>query len=190
MARADAVLNFTAVDKTKAAFDRARRNLKGLTSSLLNVKSAVLGLAGVGGFGALTSAAVRSGDQFQKLSLRLGASTEALSQLQFVAERSGVNFQTLTTGLQRLTRRASEAAAGTGPAVKVFQALGINAAVFAKLAPETQFEVIADRLNQVEDSSRKVALAQKLLDSEGVALIQTFQGGAEGIREQPTWLRV
>ena len=127
--------------------------------------------------------ALDAGDEIQKLSIRLGATTEALSQFQHVANLSGVTFRTFVMGLQRSTRRISEAAAGTGEAKKALEELGLSAKELNKLRPEQQFEVLAEALSQVENQADKVRLSMKFFDSEGVALLQTMENGAEGIRE-------
>ncbi|AIA76216.1 hypothetical protein FF32_15640 [Halomonas campaniensis] len=121
------------------------------------------------------------GDQLQKTNLRIGASTEALSQYSYVAKLSGVEFGQLTTAWQRQTRRIAEAAAGTGVASKALDRLGLSAKDLNQLAPEEQFERIATAMQNVESSSERVALAQKLWDSEGVKLVQIVNQGTDAI---------
>ncbi|MGO2009227.1 MAG: hypothetical protein ACTH24_14270, partial [Vreelandella alkaliphila] len=121
------------------------------------------------------------GDQLQKTNLRIGASTEALSQYNYVASLSGVEFGQLTTAWQRQTRRIAEAAAGTGVASKALDRLGLSAKDLNQLAPEEQFERIAAAMQNVESSSERVALAQKLWDSEGVKLVQIVNQGSDAI---------
>lgn len=121
------------------------------------------------------------GDQLQKTNLRIGASTESLSQYNYVAKLSGVEFGQLTTAWQRQTRRIAEAAAGTGVASKALDRLGLSAKDLNQLAPEEQFERIATAMQNVESSSERVALAQKLWDSEGVKLVQIVNQGTDAI---------
>ena len=121
-------------------------------------------------------------DQFNKLNDRLGISVEAISELSFVADQGGVSFQTLALGLQRMQRRIAEAAKGSGEAQKALRDLGLDAEKLTKLPLETQFEIIAERLSLVETASERTALGVKLLDSEGLALLQTMTDGAKGIR--------
>lgn len=121
-------------------------------------------------------------DAIQKLNQRLGASTEALSQYKYVADLTGVSFNTLTTGWQRMTRRIAEAAQGTGEAKNALAELGLDVQKLNELAPEDQFEVLADAIISVKNPADQVRLAMKLFDSEGVALLQTMQGGSEAIR--------
>lgn len=130
----------------------------------------------------LADRVIEAADQVDKLSLRLGASTEALSQYRHVAEITGVQFNTLTMAWQRMTRRVSEAAVGMGEARDALKELGLSAVALNRLAPEQQFEVLADALMDVESQTDRVRLAFKLFDSEGVAVLQTMQGGSEAMR--------
>jgi hypothetical protein len=122
-------------------------------------------------------------DKTAKLSTRLGISTEALSQYRFVAERSGVDFNVLTLGFQRMTRRVAEAAQGTGEAQGALRELGLSASALTRLPLDQQFEIVAEQLSKVGVQADQVRLAMKLFDSEGVALVQTMQKGAAGIQE-------
>jgi hypothetical protein len=172
-----------AKDETKRAFKSARFSLGKLKDSVFNLNSALAGLVGAAGFGAVISKTIEAQDQIGKLSQRLGASTEALSQYKFVAEKSGVTFQTLTMGWQRMTRRVSEAAQGMGEARGALAELNLDATRLSELKPEQQFEILADAIMKVKSPADQVRLAMKLFDSEGVSLIQTMQGGAEAMRE-------
>ena len=131
---------------------------------------------------ALTTEAAAQGDAFAKMSLRIGASVEALSAYKHVAELSGVSMNTLTMAWQRQTRRIAEAANGTGEAKDALRELGLIASDLNRLAPEQQFEALADALSGVENKADRVRLAMKLWDSEGVRLVQIVNQGSEAIR--------
>ena len=124
-----------------------------------------------------------AGDEVQKLSQRIGASTEALSEYRHVANLTGVTFRELAIGWQRQTRRIAEAAQGTGEAKNALRELNVSVKDLARLRPEQQFEVLADAISGVAEESDRVRLAQKLWDSEGVKLLQTVQAGSAGLRE-------
>lgn len=170
------------LEKSKKQLGRFGKDSRRITDS---IKAQFAGLAAgvsVVAFTGLVKRTVDAGDKIQKLSIRLGASTEALSELKLATELTGVSFQTLTTGLQRMTRRISEAAKGTGESVKALDELGLSAKALNKLRPEQQFEALADALDKVPNQADKVRLSMKLLDTEGVALLQTMEGGSEAIR--------
>lgn len=183
MAEKDVRFSIIAKDKTAAAFKAVRSGLNSITGQVFSLTAGLGALAGVGGFSIMAKSAMDTADKIHKLNIRLGASTEALSQYRHVATMSGVTFQTFTMGLQRMTRRVSEAANGTGEAVNALEELNMDAAELTRMAPETQFEALADALAKIEDPADRVRLAMKLFDSEGVSLLQMMEGGAEGLQK-------
>ena len=162
-------------DKTGVAAHagKAKLAMAGLATGVVAVGGAIL---------KVTRDVARHNDEIAKMSSRIGASTEALSQYEFVAKRSGIEFRTLTMGWQRMTRRISEAAQGMGEARGALKELNLSAAALNSLAPEDQFEAIAEAMQGVNGQADKVRLSMKLFDSEGVALVQTMADGAAGIR--------
>jgi hypothetical protein len=174
-------------DKFSQVFDKLDRKLKVMPGLMRGLKAGFTAIAaGVAALGAgLVAQAVKMqevAEQIGDLSQRLGASTEALSQYRFAAEAAGVSFETLTMGLQRMTRRISEASLGSGEAKDALLELGLSAERMKSLRPEQQFELLADRLASVKEPADRVRLAMRLFDSEGVALLQMMGNGADGIR--------
>ena len=157
-----------------------------LQTALPSIKTLALASAGaITGMGAALLATTKSTadahDSVGKFASRIGITTEALSQYQTVAEFSGVSTETLNMGFQRMTRRISEAAQGTGVAVNALDELDISIESIQSLAPDQQFEAIAGALDGVANQSDKARLAMQFFDSEGVALLQTMEGGVEGL---------
>lgn len=172
-----------AAERSAAALERSNARAGGSFAAVSKAAKglfAVLSLREIAQVGQRT---LKTADDILKFSQRIGASTEALSQLRYVADLSGVSFNTLTMGLQRMTRRVAEAAQGTGEAKDALRELGLDAEKLTLQRPEEQFEAIAEAMLQVGNQSDKVRLAMKLFDSEGVALLQMMTRGAEGIRE-------
>lgn len=177
--------------KLNQGFDRGARrskqftqNINGTSRELQMLRRAAAPIAGViAGMFAANSLQnqINWGDQLQKTNLRIGASTEALSQYNYVASLSGVEFNQLTTAWQRQTRRIAEAAAGTGVAVAALDRLNLSAQELNQLAPEDQFERIAEAMQGVENSSERVRLAQQLWDSKGVKLVQIVNQGTDAM---------
>lgn len=149
---------------------------------------AAFGVAAVAGVTAaivaMTKAAFTSIDALGKYAQRLGIATEELQKLQFAAKLSaGVTDSTLNMALQRMTRRLSEAAQGTGEAVNAIKELGLSAQALAALSPDQQFRMIADAMARVSSQADRVRLSFKLFDSEGVALVNTLALGSKGLDE-------
>lgn len=177
--------------KLNQGFERGSRRSKqfnqdvnATSQGLAVLRRAAAPIAGIiaGMFAANTlQGQINWADQLQKTNLRIGASTEALSQYNYVASLSGVEFNQLTTAWQRQTRRIAEAAAGTGVAVAALDKLNLSAKELNQLKPEEQFERIAEAMQGVESSSERVRLAQQLWDSEGVKLVQIVNSGTDAI---------
>jgi len=178
-------LTFEGDNRTGRAFREVNSSLGRMGSSVARVGSSLRGLTAILGAGLFARGAKGSldfADKIGKLNSRLGASTEFLSEMRFAAEQTGVTFETFTMGLQRMQRRVAEAAQGTGEAKNALLELGINAKKLVGLSLEDQFDVIAQALSKVGSESDQVRLAMKLFDSEGVALLQTMEGGGEAVR--------
>ncbi len=108
----------SAVDKTRKGFSSVTSGLKKVSGAVFNLKTALLGTVGAAGFGLLVKSSLQATDQLAKTASKIGTTTEALSQLRFAADLTGVATQTMDMALQRFTRRAAEAAKGTGEAKK------------------------------------------------------------------------
>ena len=148
------------------------------------IGAAAIAAAGIGaayGLSKLTSEAMKNADALAKHADKLGITTEALGGLRHQAELNGVAQRALDVGLQRMVRRVSEAAQGTGVAASALAELNINAQELNALSPDQQFAKIADAMADVNTQSDKVRLGFKLFDSEGVGLINAMREGAEGI---------
>lgn len=185
MPRAEAKYRITAEDKASRTLKQLKGNLGEVHKGFDLIKGALGPLIAAGGaatFGAMVKSSIDAANRLGDLSTRLGVAVEDLSRLQYAAKLTGVSSTTLTTGLQRMTRRIAEAAGGSGEAVKALNELGLSAGKLKDLTPDQQFEVLADALESVPSQADKVRLSMKLLDSEGVALLQTMAGGSAAIR--------
>ncbi len=175
----------TAQDLTAKAFasvelrmNRLDRAASVVSGSLSRIGSALTigAIAGVG------RAALNAADDIGDMSARIGISTEALSQLQYVAKMSGTDFEALTTGIKYAERTISEAARGSKSAAEALAEVGLEARDLAKMSPEAAFEAIGDAISKLPTASDKTAAAMKLFGRSGTDLIPVFKDGAEGVR--------
>lgn len=183
MANQNLNITIRAFDKTKKALSSASAGVRKVGGAVLSAKTAIVGLVGAAGFGALIKSGLAAGDSLAKTADKIGVTTEALAGMRHAAELTGVSTETMDMALQRFTRRASEAAIGTGEAKGALQELGINAKELVKLPLDKQMEVVADAMGGLGTQSDRVRIAMKLFDSEGVALVNTLGGGSEALRE-------
>ena len=171
----------TAIDKTARGFASARAGLKRLSGSILNVRTALAGLAaGVG----IQQLAVQI-DDLAKASSRLGLTVNELQSLQFAASQSGASAQELEKGLTRFSRAISEASTGIGTGLRSFEALGITVTnAQGELRPTAELlNEVSDRLSQIESPADRVRIAFDLFGRSGVNLINTLQNGSGEINK-------
>lgn len=179
----DLELNSSKFQRGTESANKAMGNMSKAASSLNKMLGGLAIAGGGAAFTGVIKGSLDAANRLNDLSDRIGTTAEGLSRLQYAADLTGVSQETLAMGLQRMTRRVSEAANGTGEAVGALDELGLSAAKLEQASPEQQFAVLADALEQVPDQADKVRLAMKLLDSEGVALLQTMKGGSQALRE-------
>jgi hypothetical protein len=128
-------------------------------------------------------AAIDNADNLNKLSQATGVSVEALSQLQFAADLSGLSTEELAASLSKLARAGTEAAAGSRAQVDAFERLGVsvkNTDGSLKGTEELLLDV-AQAFSQLEDGLAKNALAQDLFGKSGAKMIPFLNAGREGI---------
>lgn len=175
----------TAFKRTGDAVDNIRRKF----SNIQNLVGAVFAVDIIRRFsGAITGAVqatVDLGDETAKTADKLGVSIEALQELRFAAERSGIAAGTFDVALQRFTRRAAEAAQGTGEARAALKQLGVQLQDSnGQLRPaEDLLGDVADAFAAIPSQSEKVRLAFKLFDTEGVALVNLLNEGSISLNE-------
>ena len=173
----------SAVDKTKKGFGSVTSGLKKVTGAVFSMRTALVGVAGVAGFGLLVKSSLSATDSLAKTASKIGTTTEALSALRYAADITGIATTTMDMALQRFTRRTAEAAKGTGEAKGAIRELGINAKELNRMPLDQRMLALADAFSGVKSESDRLRLAFKLFDSEGAALVNTLSLGREGLAE-------
>ena len=182
MAAQVAKIAIFAVDKTKKGFASIGKSLMGLTKSLFSLKTALVGVAGVAGFGFLAKQSLNATDQLAKTASKIGTTTDALTKLQYAAGLTGVETTTLNMAMQRFARRTAEAAKGTGEAKGAIRELGLDAGKLVNMPLDERMIELSKAFGNVKGDSDKLRLAFKLFDSEGAALVNTLSAGEDGLR--------
>ena len=175
------------LNKVSTSTKRMATNVRGVGKSLGGMAFSMQGLAaqlaGGAAFRTMSNELERI-DELAKKSRKLGLPTDELVAFRLAAdEMSGVSADTLDMALQRMTRRVSEAAIGTGEARDALAELGLNAEQMNLEGPSASFRMIADAMGDVENPADRLRLAFKLFDSEGAALVTTLEGGSGAIDE-------
>lgn len=126
---------------------------------------------------------IDAGDELGEFSARVGVGVEALQELRFAAERSGVSVEEFDQSLSTLNKGLGQMKAGTGK---------LNA-FLGKVSPTLQkqmrgarntgeaFDIMVAALAKVSDPARRAALASAAFGSAGGKMALMAQNGAEGL---------
>lgn len=173
------------------AFDQTQKALRGIQAAFgrlskvfFSFKTALVSAVGAGGIGLLIRNSLIATDALAKTASKIGTTTEALSALQYAGQLTGVEVNTMNMALQRFTRRASEAAVGTGEAKGALRELRLDARELVKLPLDQQMLELADAFEDAKARGlNPLRLAFKLFDSEGAQLVTTLAAGRDGLAE-------
>jgi hypothetical protein len=132
--------------------------------------------AAIGGMGLAMKNAVDAADDMSKAAAKIGIPIEELSRLKYAADLSGVSFETLSTGVKRLS--VNMAAGG-----KALTDVGLSAnnADGSMKSASTVMSEIADKFASMPDGAEKTALAIKLFGKAGAEMIPLLNGGSEAL---------
>lgn len=170
--------------RIKASMDSAAKGVALFSRGLaalgvgFSVGSIVRGLSDA------TKEAIEFGDALGKAQAKTGLSAEAISELAAAAKQSEVDLDTLTTALRNMQVLISDAGAGSKEAGLVLKDLGLTFAEIARLAPDKQFELIAQRISEFASEADRAALRQDVFKRAAEGLAPIMEDGARGIREQ------
>ena len=184
------------IKKIDRASDHASRGLGGLGDRASSLRSrmrllggVIVGLAAGGGLGYLINRSIAAADAIGKTADKLGVGTAALQELRYAAQLAGIEQTTLDMALQRFTRRAAEAAKGTGEAKQALADMGIALRdQHGNIRrSEDLLNDVAEAFKNTTDPAERLRLAFKLFDSEGVAMVNMLVGGGaalEAVRQR------
>ncbi|EKO3713574.1 hypothetical protein P0F05_001216 [Vibrio metschnikovii] len=186
----EAVRHFsTRADQSSASVNKLSKETTAATSEFAGLNNTLKGLAG--GFAALLGAGAMKSmftqqalliDQTAKHADKIGITTEALTQLRYASELTGVGSSNLDTALQRMTRRLAGSDANTGLSSEVKE-LGLDLKTLQAMSPDEQLAAIADGFKNVESQATRVKLAFRFFDTEGVGMVNMLANGSAGLRE-------
>lgn len=164
------------------AFDQTQKALRGIKAAFgklskvfFSFKTALVAAVGAGGLGLLISQSLKSIDALAKTSSRIGTTTDALSKLQYAGELAGIETNTLNMAMQRFVRRTAEAANGTGEAVSAFRRLRLDAEKLQQVPLDERMKLLAESFKNLKSEEEKLAVAFRLFDSEGTAVINMLK---------------
>lgn len=163
------------------------KGMKGIGNTIKSHQKAI-GLGMVAAGGAILAAGALSiktfaemGDEVQKMALKTGFSTEALSELRHVAELSGTSIEGVEKGFKRMSALMLDASQGLGTATDALALLGLEVEDLDGLEPEAVFMELLEAIAAIEDPILRAAAAQEIFGKAGVDLLPMLSNGVEGL---------
>ncbi len=149
----------------------------------LGISAKLTGIALLGMVAGGLRAFVKAGADADDVSQRLGISTDAWTELAFVAQKAGGTTTALEQILRKMQDTLFSAAAGSDEATRALAGLGLSASDLLKLRPEQQLELISDRLAAVSDPAARTSLALDIFGRSVGKMLPLLTLGAAGIRD-------
>ena len=174
----------TGMKKAERRISDFSKRAKVMAKRIAKIGAVAVTAAAVG-IAALAKSVANAGDKFQKMSISLGVSTEALSSLKHAAELSGASMQDIEKALKTVAKRANDAQAGLSTAVRSFEQLGISIEDSEGNLKSLDILLVesANAFAKMTDDTKAAALAQELFGKSGVNLLPLLKQGSEGIRK-------
>jgi len=130
------------------------------------------------------TAAIETGDAYEKYSRATGMSVELLSRLSHAADISGSSFEKIKMGLKTFGAAAMEAAAGLSSYQRYFSDLGVSVTDAGGNLKnlDTLFMETTDALAAMENNTQRLGIATKLFGRAGLEMLPLLREGSKGIR--------
>jgi hypothetical protein len=186
MANKKVKFELTAVDKTKAAFDKVRKGLNGVggVAAKASMSVAKLGVAAVATAGALALVVKKTYeyiDAIGKTSVRTGITTDAIQAFSLAALESGTSVEGGNKALLKFTRSIGDARRGLKTTKDIFKSLGVELNTNEGRYKSTTLllEETAIGISQLGSQSKKATALANLFGREGMLLTGALQDLAE-----------
>ncbi|WP_265518971.1 tail tape measure protein [Nitratireductor luteus] len=185
----------TTANSIGASLGRVRTEATSLLAPLRSVQGA-LGALGVGVGLSQVRQMITDIADIGDVADKVGLTTDALQELRFKGEQTGVTIGTVDMAMQRFARRIAEVAAGANNDLAAILKANNVQLRDQEGNLRRQEDVLADYADLIKNARNeqdKLRLAFVAFDSEGAALVNTLKDGADGLeknREQAQKLGV
>jgi len=152
----------------KRGFGKASREMEIANAKLAKfarrakIAAGIMAAAAVSAGVAMVRTGLQTIDEQAKLAASLGTTTESLQVLARAAELAGVSQGEVEQATIMMTKSLSQAAQGTGPAVKALQQLHLSATDLAKLPIDQKLTKIQDAIQQYIPAAQRAAIASQI----------------------------
>jgi hypothetical protein len=140
--------------------------------------------AAVAGIVNASGATAEYGDNIDKMSQKLGMSSDAYQEWDFIMQHSGSDIDKMTTSMKKLAEEVQEP---TEKSTAAFEKLGISIEQAKNMSQEDLFSATITALQSMESGTERTALATDLLGKSAMdlgALLNTSAEDTEAMRQQ------
>lgn len=123
------------------------------------------------------------GDNIDKMSQKLGLSTEKYQQWDYVLSQAGADIDSMSVGMKTLTNKLDDAKNGGADAQAMFEKLGLSMEDLNNMSREDVFEQVIYGFQGMADSTERAALANDLFGRSGQELTPLFNSSVESTKE-------
>jgi len=178
-------VNQTTEEASKKSFDfgeAAKTAGAVAAAAMAAVTAAVIGV--ITGLSDMIKETAEYGDEVDKMSQKLGLSTDAYQEWDYVLSLAGTEMSSMSTGLKTLTNKLDDAKNGSESAQAMFAALGLSMDDIANMSREEAFEAVIYGFQGMADSTERAALANDLFGKSGQELAPLFNQTREETEAQ------
>lgn len=183
---------FVDTEKANESMKKSEDKASSLGGTIANIgaKAAQMGAAVVGAASTVVAGMVASAketaeyaDTVDKTSQKLGISTDAFQEWDYVLNLAGTSMGNMTTGMKTLTNKLDDAKKGSKSATAMFNKLGLSMEDLQQMNREDLFENVIFALQGMEDSTDRAALANDLFGKSGQDLTPVFNMTTEATKD-------
>ena len=172
-----------AEDKSAAAWASAVKTADTAGKRISGAMTAAFAGVSLGAITGAVKAAFQFGDEIGKAAEKAGIGAREMSELAYAAKMSDIEIGSLSTGLRKMQVSIAEANRGNKELRSTFAGIGVEFDAFKQLAPDQQFEALADAIHGINDPAERARVVTQLFGKAGADLLPAFSDGARGIRE-------
>lgn len=160
----------------------------GITASAAVIAAAVTAVAVsaveiTSSFIEATTATAEYGDEVDKTSQKLGISTQAYQEWDYVLQLAGTDMSSMTVGFKTLNNHIADATSGSEDAIAMFEGLGISLEDLQTMSTEDIFAATVAGLQNMEEGAERSALAVDLFGKSGQNMSALFNMSNEEVEE-------
>ncbi len=123
-------------------------------------------------------------DAMVKASERMGISVKSFQELSYAAKITGTSMDSVQNAFKFMEKNIDSATQGNEKLINSFKRLGLNANELKKLAPEKQYEAIAEGAKKLGNHDSQIGLLQATLGKGGLSNYNLIMSNLKDIENE------